>query len=131
VAAPSLSRFLRQGGDFDFHRVGHSREVKIPTLPRRTLDAPPAEVFGGWATVLLHATGVTREQLDAHRFPFQNKSGTSSPAISYTRDSCGSTSKCTSRANRTSECCKTSAAIHMSFVGIGVPCLRNCRYTVA
>ena len=40
----------------------------------------------------------------------------------YARGSWGRASKCTSRANKISECCKTRAAIHMSLVGMGVPC---------
>ena len=46
-------------------------------------------------------------------------------ANAYTRVSWGSVSKWASRSHRLSECCRTNAAIHMSLVGMGVPCLRN------
>lgn len=49
-----------------------------------------------------------------------------SPAV-YARANCANASKCASRANNTSECCRVRAATHMSLVGIGVSCLRNWR----
>lgn len=48
-----------------------------------------------------------------------------------TRTSCGKWSKCLSRACNARLCCRTKAASHMSFVGIGVPCFRSWRNTEA
>ena len=48
-----------------------------------------------------------------------------------TRTCCGMRSKCLSRACSARLCCRTSAASHISFVGIGVPCFRSCRNVAA
>jgi len=44
---------------------------------------------------------------------------------------CGIFEKCPSRVRSTRSYCSTKAAIQMSLVGIGVPCLRNCAKRLA
>src|SRR6266567_8277485 len=89
LVAPPFSRFLREGGDFDFDRVSRSRSPEgskfgIPPLPPRTRQGwgtpvswrlngttevvpfPVRSRFSDWAVAPFRCLGRRRERSVAH-----------------------------------------------------------------